>query len=53
MKNTTRTKDERLHDLEEEIENERKQPIYSGEEKRILMNAIRKVSKVRRKARNS
>lgn len=43
-----RTKTERLRDLEEEIEKERQQPIYTEEEKRALMEAIRRVSKAKR-----
>jgi hypothetical protein len=45
-----RTKSERLHDLEREIEQERQQPIYSEEEKRHLMEAIRQIDRVKKRA---
>jgi hypothetical protein len=46
----SRTKSERLHDLERKIERERQQPIYTEEEKRIMMEAIRKIDQVKKRS---
>lgn len=48
-----RTKSERLHDLERKVERERSQPIYSEEEKRELMEVIRRIDRIKKKALES